>query len=228
MQMNYQDALTIVREYGKPDYFVTITANPAWPEIAQNLAPGEHAVNRPELVARVFALKLKAQMKDLVEESVLGVVVAHCWTIAFQKRGLPHARILLVVRSEEKPRTPDGVNRVVSAELPDDSDPQQADLFETVSTLLMHGPCGALAHNKPCMNEQGVCSKGFPKEFEEETTLPQDQYPVYRRRDNGICVEKNGMVLDNRWVVPYNPYLLKKYKAHINVHVCTSIRAVKY
>ena len=36
------------------------------------------------------------------------------------------------------------------------------------------------------------------------------------------------MVLDNRWVVPYNPYLLKKYKAHINVHVCTSIRAVKY
>ena len=36
------------------------------------------------------------------------------------------------------------------------------------------------------------------------------------------------MVLDNRWVVPYNPYLARKYRAHINVHVCTSIRAVKY
>ena len=122
------------------DYFVTIAANPAWPEIAQNLGPREHAVNKPELVARVFALKLKALMKDLVEESVLGVVVAHCWTIEFQKRGLPHAHILLVVRSEDKPRTPDGASRVVSAELPDDSDPQQAALFATVSTHLMHGP----------------------------------------------------------------------------------------
>ena len=228
MQMNYQDALAIVREYGKPDFFVTFTANPVWPEITENLAPGEHAVNRPELVARVFHLKLKALLKDLLEESVLGGVVAHCWTIEFQKRGLPHAHIVLIMRSEDKPRTPSDVDRVVSAELPDDSDPQQADLFETVSGLLMHGPCGLLAPNKPCMNEQGVCSKGFPKEFAEETTLPQDQYPVYRRRDNGRCVEKNGMVLDNRWVVPYNPYLVKKYKAHINVHVCTSIRAVKY
>ena len=187
-----------------------------------------HAVNRPELVARVFALKLKALLKDLTEEGVLGVVVAYCWTIEFQKRGLPHAHILLVMRSEDKPRTPADVDRLVAAGLPDDSDPQQADLFEIVSSLLMHGPCGALAPNKPCMNEQGVCSKGFPKEFAEETSLPQDQYPVYRRRDNGRSVEKNGMVLDNRWVVPYNAYLLKKYKAHINVHVCTSIRAVKY
>ena len=40
MQMNYQDALAIVREFGKPDYFVTMTANAAWPEITENLAPG--------------------------------------------------------------------------------------------------------------------------------------------------------------------------------------------
>ena len=226
--MNYQDALTIVREHGKPDYFVTITASPAWPEIVENLAPGEHAVNRPDLVARVFALKLKALLKSLTEDGVLGVVVAYCWTVEFQKRGLPHAHILLIMRSDHKPRTPADVDRVVSAELPDDSDPQQAQLFETVSSLLMHGPCGAFGATKPCMNDQGVCSKGFPKAFSEETSLPIDEYPVYRRRDNGRCVEKNGMVLDNRWVVPYNPYLVKKFKAHINVHVCTSIRAVKY
>ena len=60
MQMNYQDALAIVREYGKPYFFVTFTANPAWPELRNNLAPGEHVVNRPDLVARVFQLKLKA------------------------------------------------------------------------------------------------------------------------------------------------------------------------
>ena len=32
----------------------------------------------------------------------------------------------------------------------------------------------------------------------------------------------------NRWVVPYNPRLLTKYKCHLNVEICTSIKAVKY
>jgi hypothetical protein len=40
MQMNYQDALAIVREFGKPDYFITFTANPAWPEIVKTSRTG--------------------------------------------------------------------------------------------------------------------------------------------------------------------------------------------
>ena len=34
--------------------------------------------------------------------------------------------------------------------------------------------------------------------------------------------------VDNTWVVPYNPYLSKKFNAHINVEACTSIKSVKY
>ncbi|KAJ0985328.1 hypothetical protein J5N97_003684 [Dioscorea zingiberensis] len=37
-----------------------------------------------------------------------------------------------------------------------------------------------------------------------------------------------GHNLDNRWVVPYNPYLLKRYNCHINFEICSSITAVKY
>ena len=36
------------------------------------------------------------------------------------------------------------------------------------------------------------------------------------------------MKLDNRWVVPYNPYLLLKYNAHINVEIFSTVSAVKY
>ncbi|OBZ81160.1 hypothetical protein A0J61_10791 [Choanephora cucurbitarum] len=32
----------------------------------------------------------------------------------------------------------------------------------------------------------------------------------------------------NEWVVPYNPYLLKRYKARINGECCASIDAIKY
>jgi hypothetical protein len=38
----------------------------------------------------------------------------------------------------------------------------------------------------------------------------------------------SGFVFDNRWVIPYNPYLTMRYECHINVEVCSSITTVKY
>ena len=60
------------------------------------------------------------------------------------------------------------------------------------------------------------------------TSTANDGYPTYRRRDNGRGVQLGKAVLDNRWVVPYNPFLLLKYNAHINVEICTTVTAVKY
>ena len=34
--------------------------------------------------------------------------------------------------------------------------------------------------------------------------------------------------LDNGWVIPYNPYLLNKFKCHINVEYCQNIQAIQY
>ncbi len=34
--------------------------------------------------------------------------------------------------------------------------------------------------------------------------------------------------LDDSWVVPYNPYLLLKYRTHINVEIVTNANLVKY
>eukprot|EP00794_Sanderia_malayensis_P002159 gene2159-biopygen1933 len=39
MQQNYQDAMTIVRKHGKPDIFLTFTANPNWQGVLDNLLP---------------------------------------------------------------------------------------------------------------------------------------------------------------------------------------------
>ena len=46
--------------------------------------------------------------------------------------------------------------------------------------------------------------------------------------DNGRTIKVRDVELDNRWVVPYNPWLLLKYAAHINVEACMSIKSVKY
>ncbi|GJZ19453.1 hypothetical protein Tco_0556043 [Tanacetum coccineum] len=64
--------------------------------------------------------------------------------------------------------------------------------------------------------------------FQETTRQGDDSYPLYRRRDNGTEVNVRNSVLDNRWVVPYNPTLLMMFNCHINVEVCSSIKSVKY
>ena len=56
MAQLYQDALSIVRRFGKPDLFVTFTCNPSWPEIKDNLLNGQKASDRPDLCARGFNL----------------------------------------------------------------------------------------------------------------------------------------------------------------------------
>ena len=44
----------------------------------------------------------------------------------------------------------------------------------------------------------------------------------------GKYVMKNGVPLNNRYIVPYNPYLSKKYNVHINVEICSTINSYKY
>jgi hypothetical protein len=58
--------------------------------------------------------------------------------------------------------------------------------------------------------------------------MAKDSYPFCRRRDNGQVVEVRNAKLDNRWVIPFNPSLLMLYNCHINVEICSSIKAVKY
>ena len=55
----HQDAMTYVRKYGSPDLFITMTCNPNWSEMQDNLLPGQKPKDRPNLVAQVFHLKLK-------------------------------------------------------------------------------------------------------------------------------------------------------------------------
>ena len=125
--------MAIVREYHKPDYFITMTCNPNWSEIKDNLEPGQTAQDRPDLDARVFKQKKDQLMKDLISGGIQGKAVAQMHVIEFQKRGLPHAHMLIILAYDDRTMTPEAVDQAECAELP--PDPEEADTQAEVDQL---------------------------------------------------------------------------------------------
>ncbi|XP_028801370.1 uncharacterized protein LOC114756588 [Neltuma alba] len=223
---NYKDAMALCRYFGYPSIFITFTCNPAWPEITR-YCEGNSLLssNRPDILSRVFHMKLKALMSTIKKKKIFGRVCADVYTVEFQKRGLPHAHILLFLDKNDRPKDANDVDKVISAEIPDEE--QDPVLFELVEKFMVHGPCGHLNRKSPCMKDN-KCSKYFPKRFVDNTSIDDDGYPTYRRRNDGRTVEIRGIRLDNRFVVPYNPSLLRQFQAHINVEKCNQSSAIKY
>nr|KAJ0228155.1 hypothetical protein LSAT_V11C100011050 [Lactuca sativa] len=188
MLQNYLDAMSLCKWFGYPDFFITFTCNPKWPEIKRIL----HFNQKTCLIYYV---------------------------------GLPHSHICLFMHSDNKLPTVEIIDPIISAEIPDRiEDPE---LYSLVNEFMVHGPCGAENMNCPCMVDK-KCSKNFPKQFSNHSSVDQNGFPLYRRRNDGHFVEKSGVRLDNRNVVPYNKYLLKRYQAHINIEWCNQGSSIKY
>ena len=116
MNQLFQDSMAICRTFHKPDIFLTMTANPNWPEIqdallreqppADESAPQgrkQTAADRPDIVARVFEQKKKALIQE-IKSGLFGKVTAMIHTIEFQKRGLPHMHLLIFLDPADKVR----------------------------------------------------------------------------------------------------------------------------
>ncbi|XP_069968901.1 uncharacterized protein [Bactrocera oleae] len=230
MQEYIQDAMTYVRHYGRPDLFITFTCNQNWEEIQSLLLPGQQSIHRHDITSRVFKQKLKSLIDFIVKYSGFGKTCCWLYSIEWQKRGLPHAHILIWLEDRIRPEE---IDQIISAEIPDSSIDQE--LFNIVTSQMIHGPCGAFNMTSPCM-ENRRCKKNFPKKLTNDTITDIDGYPFYRRRNadsgghtfqmrtsNSVQLE-----IDNQWVVPYSPLLSKTYKAHINVELCSSVKSIKY
>ncbi|OSX79796.1 hypothetical protein BU14_0071s0050 [Porphyra umbilicalis] len=218
MAENFADSMAVVRAFGKPALFGTFTCNPQWKEIQDALLPNQTPNGRPDLITRVFKMKLKELIKMIKEDNVFGYCLAFVMTIEFQKRGLPHAHWLVILRRQDVPQTADAYDKFIRAEIPKESD--SPSLRAKVLKHMVHGPCGS--HN-------------FPKDLASATTATEDCYPNYRRRspqDGGESVAftrgNRASQIDNSWIVPYSPLLLEKFDCHINLEIVSSVAVVKY
>ena len=237
---NTEDALAVVNRKGKPHVMLTVTCNPLWSEIVDNLEPNQSASDRPDLCCRVFKIKLGEIMKELKSGNVFGPYDYHMYTIEFQKRGLPHAHIVARFKGDG-PNTPDLMDSWVWAQLPSASI-AEGRLREKVLKFMVHRHCGANNPNSPCMetNRQSrrkYCNKYYPQPFRSTATVNEKSGRAeYKRTDNGDTATIRQKVedvwkdvtIDNQLIVPYNPYLLLKFDCHICVDVVTAASCVKY
>jgi hypothetical protein len=89
-------------------------------------------------------------------------------------------------------------------------------VYEAISSFMVHGPCGPKVTYFPCMTDR-KCLKFYPKKFCEHTTILENGFAQYVQPNNGLVVNKNGIDVDNRFIVPHNVDLVVNYQAHINV-----------
>ena len=126
----------------------------------------------------------------------------------------------------------------------------EKNLHDFVVSRHIHAPCGSSiigGKKKSCMNAKKTCKSRFPKGKFTKTNKSVQGFTDYRRRapgqgSPGPTVEKwyNGgkdgsgkiiktkFIIDNAWVVSYNPALLMKYHCHLNVEYCGAVSAIKY
>ena len=238
----YQKTMCIVREFGKPSIFITITCNPSWPEIKklQALDPKNALASkhRPDIVSRVFAAKIKKIEKEIYQDGIFGKICGYMENTEWQKRGWPHKHCLNWLADDDKLDSIEDIDALIKAELPPESEPVYRKI---VIDKMIHRPCGVFDPESPCMvmnDKKGMktCKKDYPKRYVNETYVESHgKYPVYRRRtpDNGggsyaYKMNKKTYELTSRDVVPHNEYLCCKYNCHINVEVVNSVASANY
>ncbi|XP_060526909.1 uncharacterized protein LOC132702345 [Cylas formicarius] len=143
----YLDSLALCAKLRRvPTYLLTFTSNKNWQEVIDEMNRRDKSVsdigNFPEVLCRVFEQKLNALMGDLTERQILGKIEGYVVRVEFQKRGAPHAHILLYLSREDVPVSGEDVDRVIWARWPEPSDGNGFEsLRHLVNTFMIHNKC---------------------------------------------------------------------------------------
>ena len=162
-------------------------------------------------------------------------VAGFVYSIEFQKRGMPHCHMLLFMEKGHEPNTPEKIDELVWARIPDEpspDDPEERKIFlralhRAVLRHMIHSRCKGVDSaycNAGKKEHWTMCSKRFPKPYSEFTIIGDNNYAVLARPKNGPVVHKDAygeknVAHDCQWVVSYNPTLLVALDSHVNVEV---------
>lgn len=219
------DALALARKKGKASFFITFTCNSDWPEIRSQLSPGQTASDVPVVVARAFKQRLQKFLHLL--RSRFGNLIYMIKVIEFQKRGLPHAHIILKVRVVSKHLSSSSpllrqvhpelplylIDSLISCRLPTDN-PQ---LRDKIKKYMTHSPDHLTRETSRC-RKGNRCIYDFPHPITPTTWIDEDSGKVHYRRDSE----------EDRWIAPHVPEFIDKFDCHIYWDIVFTITVFMY
>ncbi|KAE8738589.1 hypothetical protein FOCC_FOCC015928 [Frankliniella occidentalis] len=229
MKQKYMNAMGLVSRKGGPTYFLTFTACGGWDEMKASSLHRQRC--DPSTCARIFHIKLKELLRDIRSGALFGPKAYIIYVIEMQMRGLPHAHIC--IRTEDGgPTQARDIDKVIRADIPS-RDEAGGRLRKLVLKHMIHGPCGKEGRTDlPCYDDKkDKCNKYFPKPASDTTHIDDKGFVHYRRNYNNTDERYyygRPVSVHEGWVIPYNPALLLKYEAHINLEIASTRRVIKY
>jgi Helitron helicase-like domain at N-terminus len=213
---NIANALALAQWGGPPDAFITITTNPNWPEIQSQLRPGQNWGDIPTVVARVFHAKLQQilfAIKNLFCPLIRTKYILR--VIEFQKRGLPHAHVL--IKWSQDLRSTEVIDRLITASLPEGPENITDAALMRQFMLHSHGPInGPLMKCQHEVNGVRECKYGYPQAPQSHTIITATGKILYKRQSG------------SEWVVPTCLPLLRAFQCHINVESAANSHIIAY
>lgn len=182
-----------------------MTVDPNCQEIMEQLAEGQTAFDRPDVVVRVFHAKKTALINNFKNGHYFGNKCAYIvHVIEYQHRSLPHVHI--TYRLEDGPDHSNieecirFIDKYISAQMPvvtEDSSDEDIEYAEKVTKYMTH-VCRSGTVNG-CLDDNGICTKKFSNTTVDHTHFDEKKFPVYARpfeKDYFIVAHNRPMLLD--------------------------------
>ena len=196
---------------GPPTFFITITENPKWHEIAA-LNTEKDVMMNSVLLARIFNQKKRALISYIKNSKIFGEVKGILWRDEYQKRGLPHCHVLLWTNFDTTDMHE--IDKIITCRLPlpdpfFENETKRKMLYDLSKTFMTH-TC-----TERCRGTDGKCCYGYPKKINQETKVVNERIEFARNPGD-----------EN--IVPHSPKLLSLFRAHIDVEPVLSTSSIGY
>ena len=178
--------MAIIYKYSCSSLFIIFTANPKQDKITCKLLPSQITVDRPNLITRVFCIKVTYLLYDLKRKQIFSQYCGCIQTIKYQKQGLPYIYLLLFLYLYNRDRLLDlaVINYFISIKLLQLEDNPISCLTKIIKSIIVYSLCGSQNLQAPyiVIPELGLpptYSKRYPKPFNPATIIYKDSYPKY-------------------------------------------------
>lgn len=122
-------------------------------------------------------------------------LLVDAWAVFDQNKyvWIPHMHLLIFLHLTDKCFEAFDIDKVICDKLSIVKSDPMGELTRIVILVMLHGLCGNINPHSPCMsnarNGSPKCTKHYPRDFFEDTSIQENRYPLYQRCNNGSTYE---------------------------------------